>query len=267
MTYPQEREGDKCDIIQELLEQDEQELQDKLDDIEDQLAQQDNNVSSAPVWGQEEPEPEPSTPSTPSTSSTPGSGTDDGTTGDDDTDDSGSDSTRSYTMSLTDESVIAGNGILLAYQGDGGDVTIGNSVTSIGDSAFVYCNSLTNVYYGGSEADRKSIGIGIENSYVENAWWHYNSTEEGYSLDKGMLVRTLTTALADDSTHPFTDVTDTTWYSEAVQYVYEYGLMQGTGDTTFASDSPTSWGMIVTILHRLEGLPDADEGAFPDVPE
>ena len=36
-------------------------------------------------------------------------------------------------------------------------------------------------------------------------------------------------AFAADSSRPFTDVADAAWYSEAVQYVYEHGLMSGTG--------------------------------------
>ena len=75
-------------------------------------------------------------------------------------------------------------------------------------------------------------------------------------------------ALATAGTHPFTDVLDGTWYREAVQYVYENNMMSGTGSTTFSPDSPTSRGMIVTILHRLEGEPSAAGGTlFADVPD
>ena len=75
-----------------------------------------------------------------------------------------------------------------------------------------------------------------------------------------------TMAFAADGIHPFTDVSDTAWYSDAVQYVYEHDMMVGTSSTKFSPDSPTSRGMIVTILHRLEGLPSATGTAFSDVP-
>lgn len=73
-------------------------------------------------------------------------------------------------------------------------------------------------------------------------------------------------ALAADQ--PFTDVPDTEWYSDAVQYVYEHGIMNGTSSDMFSPDSPASRGMIVTILHRLEGLPAASGQSmlFVDVP-
>lgn len=75
-----------------------------------------------------------------------------------------------------------------------------------------------------------------------------------------------TMAFAANGTHPFTDVSNTAWYSDAVQYVYEHDMMVGTSSTKFSPDSPTSRGMIVTILHRLEGLPSATGTAFTDVP-
>jgi hypothetical protein len=54
---------------------------------------------------------------------------------------------------------------------------------------------------------------------------------------------------------PFTDVKDGDWFYDDVKYVYENGLMMGTGDTTFSPNVTTSRGMIVTILYRLEGEP------------
>lgn len=42
------------------------------------------------------------------------------------------------------------------------------------------------------------------------------------------------------------------WYVEAVQYVYEDGMMNCTSKTTFSPDLVTTRGMIVTILYRPE---------------
>lgn len=63
----------------------------------------------------------------------------------------------------------------------------------------------------------------------------------------------------------FSDVTELDWYHSAAHYVYENGMMTGTTDTTFSPDMDTSRGMIVTILHRLEGNPEAEQSHFPDV--
>ena len=66
---------------------------------------------------------------------------------------------------------------------------------------------------------------------------------------------------------PFTDVPEDEWYYDAVAYAYENGWMNGTTSTTFAPGLTTSRAMIVTILHRIEGLPSIQESsAFLDVP-
>ena len=60
--------------------------------------------------------------------------------------------------------------------------------------------------------------------------------------------------------HPvmsFADVTEWDWYHSAVHYVYENGMMSGTTDTAFSPDMETTRGMIVTVLHRMEGTPQA----------
>lgn len=64
----------------------------------------------------------------------------------------------------------------------------------------------------------------------------------------------------------FTDVPADTWYTEAVKYVTENGLMLGVGDGKFAPDMVTSRAMVVTVLYRIEGEPDAGDGEeFTDV--
>lgn len=65
---------------------------------------------------------------------------------------------------------------------------------------------------------------------------------------------------------PFDDVDDGDWFADAVRFVYENGMMNGTGDTAFAPDATTSRSMIVTILYRLEGEPVVDDAMdFTDV--
>ena len=54
---------------------------------------------------------------------------------------------------------------------------------------------------------------------------------------------------------PFTDVKADDWFFEAVKYVYDNKLMDGTSSTTFAPLMTTNRAMIVTILWRLEGSP------------
>lgn len=63
----------------------------------------------------------------------------------------------------------------------------------------------------------------------------------------------------------FSDVLENHWYHDAVHYVYERGIMTGTSESTFSPNEVTSRGMIVTVLHRLEGSPKADASDFSDV--
>jgi len=65
---------------------------------------------------------------------------------------------------------------------------------------------------------------------------------------------------------PFRDVTTQDWFYDEVCYVYENGMMNGTSETQFSPNAATTRGMIVTILHRLEGKPYAAPASFADVP-
>ena len=74
----------------------------------------------------------------------------------------------------------------------------------------------------------------------------------------------------DDHNHgvvtlPFTDVSDSDWFYNPVVYVYSQGLMTGTSATTFEPNTPLSRAMLVAVLHRLEGSPQASGGDFTDV--
>ena len=68
--------------------------------------------------------------------------------------------------------------------------------------------------------------------------------------------------------NPYIDVIDTNWFYDAVKYVTKAGLMNGTDADAFSPYAATSRAMVVTVLWRLEGEPDAgSSGTFPDVAE
>ena len=83
--------------------------------------------------------------------------------------------------------------------------------------------------------------------------------------DGGELVAAANSAFRSSWDNPFRDVAAGAWYEEAVQYVYEAGLMQGTTGTAFSPHRTTSRGQIAAILHRLEGSPRAGTPPFTDV--
>ena len=65
---------------------------------------------------------------------------------------------------------------------------------------------------------------------------------------------------------PFTDVTSRDWFYDAVAYVYDKGMMEGTTDTTFAPTMNLTRSMIAQVLYNLEERPEAPGAAgFPDV--
>ena len=65
---------------------------------------------------------------------------------------------------------------------------------------------------------------------------------------------------------PFSDVTESDWFYDAVTYAYENGLMDGVGMGLFAPNSETTRAQLVTILHRLAGQPaPSGDSGFSDV--
>lgn len=69
----------------------------------------------------------------------------------------------------------------------------------------------------------------------------------------------------DIVTLPFIDVHPGDWFYDPVCFVYSQGLMTGTSATTFEPNISLSRAMLVAVLHRLEGSPQASGGDFTDV--
>ena len=61
---------------------------------------------------------------------------------------------------------------------------------------------------------------------------------------------------ADGEEPSFDDVLPGHWAYEAVEYVNGKGLMSGVGGGSFSPGQPTTRGMLVTILYRMEGEPE-----------
>ena len=61
---------------------------------------------------------------------------------------------------------------------------------------------------------------------------------------------------------PFRDVSTGAWFFDAVMYVVEQGLFQGTGGDAFSPMGTMDRSMLVTVLYRLAGQP-AVSGVIP----
>ena len=87
-----------------------------------------------------------------------------------------------------------------------------------------------------------------------------------FTMPNGQVSVAVTFVEAQPESLPFTDVNETDWFRDAVQYVYDNGLMDGVGGNRFAPNSQTTRAQLVTILYRLEGEPEVSgTSGFSDV--
>ena len=76
------------------------------------------------------------------------------------------------------------------------------------------------------------------------------------------------TAFAAGEGTGFSDVAADAWYTDAVAYVRDNGLMGGTSDTTFEPEGTMTRSMLSATLYRLAGSPAVTgEDAFSDTEE
>ena len=87
-------------------------------------------------------------------------------------------------------------------------------------------------------------------------------------LLSALLTLALALSLAAMAAPVFSDVPEKAWYSEAVGYVQESGLMSGVGENTFAPNGTMTRAMLATVLYRKGGSPAVSgENPFQDVAE
>ena len=53
----------------------------------------------------------------------------------------------------------------------------------------------------------------------------------------------------------YTDVPASAWYADAVEYVREHGIMNGTGDGKFSPEDTFTRAQFATVLYRIAGEP------------
>lgn len=63
----------------------------------------------------------------------------------------------------------------------------------------------------------------------------------------------------------FTDIPKNAWYEEAVQGVFENGIMNGVGDGKFAPNDNLNRAMLVQMFYNIQGRLDAGKPDFDDV--
>ena len=79
-------------------------------------------------------------------------------------------------------------------------------------------------------------------------------------MSRAMLATVLHRAAGEpepEGTAPFSDVSSETWYTEAVTWAAEQGLVTGYGNGRFGTDDPVTREQLATILWRYAGSPEA----------
>jgi hypothetical protein len=101
----------------------------------------------------------------------------------------------------------------------------------------------------------------------DNAYFHQQGIYGNYHGGGNIVFQNtdvlnwITSARKTQKAASFPDVPADAYYADAVAYVKEHGLMNGTSDTTFSPNGTTSRGMIAAILYRVAGSPETESGA------
>ena len=157
-------------------------------------------------------------------------------------------------------------------------VEIPNQVTQIGDRAFQGCHQLQQIRVPkkvdqiGSAAFRmcyelKKISIVNEDvRFLDEKAFEYthadfvlrcieNSTAHTYAVTNKHAYEFIDMSLV---TECFVDIVEREWYKDAVQYVFDKGLMSGSGEYFNPTKNMTR-AQLVTTLYRLAGSPEVTD--------
>ena len=115
---------------------------------------------------------------------------------------------------------------------------------------------------------RESVGYALANGLM-------NGTGDGIFQPDGALTRAMLVTIlyrsagepsVDGLKNPFQDVADGQWYTKAVVWAADKGIVNGTSETTFDPDASITREQIAAILHRYAGKPETkgELASFPD---
>ena len=141
------------------------------------------------------------------------------------------------------------------------EITLPDCITSVGDRAFYDCTRLSRMIIPASVTSIGNQAIGYYYRYSDNQevlqdgftiYGYENTVAETYANENGISFQTLNNATG----LPFADVAASgVYYTNAVQYVFQNGLMTGMNATTFGPSQTLSRAQFAVILYRMAGSP------------
>lgn len=132
--------------------------------------------------------------------------------------------------------------------------------------------------YNGKTINNKMLTYtaSVDNAYNAGYYWCYTyevpANRESVAKSRGNVAKNtywpeFGGKASNSVSSVFTDVSSSAWYRDAVQFVYDKKLMNGTSKTTFDPNIALTRAMIAQILYAYAGSPSVS-GAVPfqDVP-
>lgn len=125
------------------------------------------------------------------------------------------------------------------------EISMPNSVNSIAADSFYGCEGVTFYVNAGSysqvfaSANKIPFVVGSFSGGGDNQPGNYPATP-----------------FVDEPSH---------WASKYIRWSYAKGYFSGTSETTFSPDTAVTRGMLVALIHRMEGRPSGGSSPFADV--
>lgn len=141
---------------------------------------------------------------------------------------------------------------LVAYTGE---------ITVTFDAGGGYCTLANQVYKSGTTFGSLPTPVKSERVFLG---WYYG---EQYMNSDSAVPTTDITLTAKWGVKSYVDVDDTAWYANAVEYVYDSGIMSGSNPNQFLPDMTLNRASAAQILYNMMGRPDytVDTATYTDV--
>ncbi len=94
----------------------------------------------------------------------------------------------------------------------------------------------------------------------------FEKVEENHTLSATFKAADGTQTPIVDPTTGYVDVAANAWFKDAVKFVTDNNLMNGTGNNKFEPDLAITRGMLATVIYRLAGADTTATATFTDVP-